>query len=97
LTRNGTTVLQQERGEIIAEHFVAKREAPTFKQVAEEELLLLPPSLEEGSLPCLIRPLSSIVNRCVLVSAGRLQWGRPDVSPLTLLTAQTLPYTVWTS
>ena len=62
----------QERGEIIAEHFVARGQAPTFKQVAEEELLLLPPSLEEGSLPCLIRPLSSTVNRCVVfVGPGR--------------------------
>lgn len=57
---------------------MAKREAPTFKQVAEEELLLLPPSLEEGSLPCLIRPLSSIVKRYVLVDAGRLRWAWPD-------------------
>ena len=54
--------------------------APTFRQVAAEECLLLPPTLEEGSLPCVISPLSATVGslgtlKDVLKSSQRVTGG----------------------
>lgn len=63
--------VEQERGEIIAEHWLDKGRAPTFAEVASEEYLLFPPTHEEGALPLQIRPLSFAVHRCVQTFASR--------------------------
>jgi len=54
--------VNKERGEIIAEHWLQQGEAPSFAEVAKHEHLFLAPSLEDGNLPLLVRPLSEAIS-----------------------------------
>lgn len=49
--------INRERGELIAEGFVARGQIPSFGDVAGLERLLIPARLDESALPLRIRPL----------------------------------------
>eukprot|EP00976_Prorocentrum_cordatum_P009264 184788-Prorocentrum_minimum.AAC.1 len=72
--------MNKERGEIIAEHWLQHASAPNFAEVAKQEHLFLPPDLEEGSLPLLVRVINQFAGLPEYRPTGIQAWEGRDRS-----------------